>query len=47
MMPPCPGMMSPKSLILKARLKPEAKNPPKGPMMEANRDMNRACRKKG
>ena len=32
MMPPWPGMMSPKSLILNARLKPEAKKPPKGPM---------------
>jgi len=28
--PPWPGIRSPKSLILKARLKPEAKKPPKG-----------------
>ena len=27
-MPPWPGMESPKSLILKVRLRPEAKNPP-------------------
>jgi len=57
-MPPCPGIMSPKSclkwkvvlgkkalfcdkkkltLILKALLNPEAKKPPKGPIMELNR----------
>jgi hypothetical protein len=34
-MPPCPGILSPKSLILKARLRPLAKNPPKGAMREA------------
>ena len=45
--PPCPGMMSPKSLILNALLKPEAKKPPKGPMMEAKRDIQKAWRKKG
>ena len=45
--PPCPGMMSPKSLILKALLKPEAKKPPKGPMMEAKRDIQKVWRKKG
>ena len=47
MMPPWPGMMSPKSLILKALLKPEAKKPPKGPMMEAKRDMKKVWTKKG
>lgn len=40
-------MMSPKSLILNALLKPEAKKPPKGPMMEAKRDIQKAWRKKG
>ncbi|EAX10427.1 hCG2020212 [Homo sapiens] len=35
MMPPWPGMVLAKSLILKARLNPLAKNPPKGPMSEA------------
>lgn len=35
-MPPCPGMESPKSLSLKLRLSPEAKNPPKGAINEAN-----------
>ena len=34
--PPWPGMDSPKSLTLKVRLRPEAKNPPKGAMREAN-----------
>lgn len=34
-MPPCPGMLSPKSLMPNARLKPEAKNPPKGATSEA------------
>jgi hypothetical protein len=34
-MPPWPGMESPKSLILKERLRPEAKKPPKGAMREA------------
>ena len=36
-MPPCPGMLSPKSLILNPRLKPLAKNPPKGAISDANR----------
>ena len=40
-------MISPKSLILKALLKPEAKKPPKGPMMEAKRDIQKVWRKKG
>lgn len=35
-MPPWPGMLSPKSLILKVRFKPEAKKPPNGAMREAN-----------
>ena len=34
-MPPWPGIDSPKSLTLKVRLRPEAKNPPKGAMREA------------
>lgn len=34
-MPPCPGMLWPKSLMSKARLKPEAKNPPKGATSDA------------
>ena len=45
--PPCPGMMSPKSLILNALLKPEAKKPPKGPMMEAKRERKKVWTKKG
>jgi hypothetical protein len=36
-MPPCPGMVSAKSLILRALLNPEAKKPPKGAMKLANR----------
>ena len=35
-MPPCPGIESPKSLTLKVRFRPEAKKPPKGAMREAN-----------
>ena len=42
-MPPWPGMESPKSLILKPRLKPDAKKPPKGAMMDANMAMTTAC----
>ena len=34
-MPPWPGMDSPKSLTLKVRLRPEAKKPPKGAIREA------------
>ena len=30
-----PGMLSPKSLMLKVRLRPEAKNPPNGAMRDA------------
>lgn len=37
--PPCPGMVSPKSLILMARLNPDAKNPPKGAIKLTNRLM--------
>jgi len=33
--PPCPGIESPKSLTLNVRLSPEAKKPPKGAMSEA------------
>ena len=40
-MPPCPGMLSPKSLILKARLKPEAKKPPNGATNEAKQAINK------
>ena len=42
-MPPWPGMESPKSLILKPRLKPDAKKPPKGAMMDANIASTTAC----
>mmetsp|Transcript_36055 Transcript_36055/g.64473 ORF Transcript_36055/g.64473 Transcript_36055/m.64473 type:complete len:238 (-) Transcript_36055:462-1175(-) len=41
--PPCPGMESPKSFTLKARLKPLAKKPPKGPMREAKTASAQAC----
>lgn len=34
-MPPCPGIVSPKSLMRKARLTPDAKKPPKGAIREA------------
>jgi hypothetical protein len=47
MTPPCPGIMSPKSLILKARLKPLPKNPPNGPITEAKIDMKKACNRNG
>jgi len=40
-------MTSPKSFILNALLKPLAKNPPNGPMMELNRDSESECRTKG
>ena len=33
--PPCPGMESPKSLMLKVRFRPDAKKPPNGAMREA------------
>ena len=33
--PPCPGMLCPKSLMSNARLNPEAKKPPKGATREA------------
>lgn len=42
-MPPWPGMLSPKSLILKPRLKPEAKKPPNGAMSEAKVASTTAC----
>ena len=35
------------TLILKARLNPLAKKPPKGPMTELNTDIDRECRRKG
>ena len=47
MMPPWPGMMSPKSLILNALLNPDAKKPPNGPMMEAKRERKKVWTKKG
>ena len=40
MRPPWPGMRSPKSLILKARLKPDAKKPPNGAISEAKAPKN-------
>ena len=39
MIPPCPGMVLAKSLILKARLNPLAKKPLKGPMSEAKKNV--------
>lgn len=42
-MPPCPGIESPKSFTLNARLKPDAKNPPKGATSEAKTAMIMAC----
>mmetsp|Transcript_6268 Transcript_6268/g.13756 ORF Transcript_6268/g.13756 Transcript_6268/m.13756 type:complete len:219 (+) Transcript_6268:827-1483(+) len=42
-MPPWPGMVSPKSFILKARLKPLAKKPPNGAMTEAKMANIMAC----
>ena len=42
-MPPWPGMESPKSFILKPRLKPDAKKPPKGAMIDANIASTTAC----
>jgi len=38
--PPCPGIVVPKSLILNALLNPDAKNPPKGAMMLENNAIN-------
>ena len=35
--PPCPGIIFAKSFIFKARLNPEAKNPPKGEIKLANK----------
>lgn len=40
-------MMSPKSLILNARLKPDAKKPPNGPMTELNSDSDNECHTNG
>ena len=37
-----PGMVSAKSLILKARLKPLAKKPPKGPIREPKTENTKA-----
>ena len=42
-MPPWPGMLWPKSLISKARLKPEAKKPPKGATRDAKHARTRMC----
>lgn len=41
-MPPCPGIECPKSLMLNARLNPDAKKPPKGAKMDANPAMTMA-----
>jgi len=41
--PPCPGILCPKSLMLNARLNPDAKNPPKGATSEAKQARNRRC----
>ena len=41
--PPWPGMECPKSLMSKARLNPEAKNPPKGATRDAKQDMKSRC----
>lgn len=46
-MPPCPGILSPKSLTLKARLKPEAKKPPNGATSEAKMAITMAWNWKG
>lgn len=35
------------TFILKARLNPLAKNPPKGPITELNRDIEKECKTKG
>lgn len=40
-------MTSPKSLILNARLKPLAKNPPNGPIIELNNDNANECHTNG
>lgn len=45
--PPWPGITSPKSLILNARLKPLAKNPPNGPIIELNNDNANECNTNG
>lgn len=42
-MPPCPGIIYPKSLTYNALLNPEAKKPPKGPIKDANRLKIREC----
>ena len=39
--------MSPKSLILKARLKPLAKKPPNGPIIELNSESDKECKTNG
>ena len=39
--PPCPGIESPKSLIFQARLKPEAKKPPNGAKIDAKAANNK------
>lgn len=40
-MPPCPGMESPKSLMLNVRLRPDAKKPPNGAINDAKEAMAR------
>ena len=46
-MPPWPGMLCPKSLMSKARLKPDAKKPPKGATRDAKVAITRAWNWKG
>ena len=41
--PPWPGMSDAKSLMLRARLKPDARKPPKGAMSDAKTAMQHAC----
>ena len=41
--PPCPGIVSPKSFMRKARFTPEAKKPPKGAISEAKAAIIREC----
>lgn len=45
--PPCPGMVFAKSLILKALLNPLAKKPPNGPIKDANVERAMLCIWKG
>ena len=40
--PPCPGMLSEKSLIFNPLLSPDAKNPPNGAIRAANKEITAA-----